>query len=331
MPAPFYNSIKGNTAGAAGTGAYTPSGNASGFEPWAGVPAGWTGMVRFEDGSTVSREYCYWNGTTLSRSTNQLAYSSTGSLPSLSSAATAAMIVDASEIMAHPATTQWRGWLPNAASTAFTNIGTTNAPTVTGTAGAVTPAPTNYLTEQCRIQITSATTANAQAGVANAGALGVVNTTTGRGGVENTFRFGASVLPTGPRLFVGLTATTFVGNTGEPSALASNFAVFGKDSTDTNIQLMTNNTGVTANKVDTGIPLVANGWYEGRVWCEPGSNKVYGLLMRLDTGAIWFGSTTTNPPASGAALHQEMVGGLSSTTGTAFILHFGSQFTRSGQ
>lgn len=327
MSAPFYNAIKGTTSGAPGTGAFTPNAAATGSRAWSVVPAGWIGMVRFEDASNAW-ELCwsYWNGTTLSRSSAQLFDSSTGSALTLTSAATAAMVIQASDVMSHVGTTKWCAWIAGTGTT-LVAVGVA-ALAVTGTASAGALATTNLLTEQVRVVETSATTANATAGVS--GGAAVVDTTAGRGGMEYVARFGASSLPTGPKLFAGLTTVTFGGSTGEPSTLAASIAAFAKDSTDTNIQLLTKD-GSTAHKTDTGIPLTANGWYEASVWIEPGSNKVYGLLIRLDTGDIWYGSTTTNPPASGSAMLTNTFGGLSATAGTAFAINIGSVSLRAGQ
>jgi hypothetical protein len=129
-----------------------------------------------------------------------------------------------------------------------------------------------------------------------------------------------------------MTSTSFSGNTGEPSALVAHVAVFGKDSTDTNIQLLVNSNAGSGTKTDTGIPLVANAWYEGSIWTEAGSTKVYALLIRMDTGDIWFGSTTTDVPATGALLMAQLLGGLNGTnTGTAFNMCMSQMIVRAGQ
>lgn len=334
MPAPFYPLIKGTTAGTPGTGAFTPNAAASGFRAWSTVPR-WTGLVRYDDGSAWELGWAVWNGTTLSRSSTQFFDSSTGSPLSLTSSATAAMVVDPNEVMPDLGSCQWRGWVPTLAGTAWANVGMSAAPATTGTLASAAIAATNYLTEQVRIQNTSATTANAQAVmVGNTGAVAVVSTSAGRGGFVSTARWGASVLPTGPRLFVGMTSATFVGNTGEPSALVAKVAAFAKDSGDTNIQLLTNDGTGGGTKIDTGIAWAANGWYESSIWCEPGSNKVNALLMRMDPGneAVWFQSTTTDVPIDGSLLFPQMMGGLNGTnTGTAIVFHGGSLFIRTGQ
>lgn len=329
MAGPFYNNIKGTTSGTPGTAAFTPNASAPGARAWSTVPAGWIGLVRYEEGSADEESYSYWDGTTLSRGANQVVGSSTGSILNLSSAATAELVADGSEIAPHPVV-PWSFWAPHISSGSM--VGTTTGPglTITGTGVAATWATTNALTEQSRIQITSATTANAQAGASIAIVCAVVNTSAGRGGFEFATRFGASQLPTGNRVFIGMTSATFVANTGEPSAFTANYATFAKDSTDTNIQLLTNSNASGGTKVDTGIPLVANGWYESSIWCDPGSNTVRALLIRLDTGAIFYATTSTDAPVNGALLFPQSLMGLSATTGTAVIMHQGGLSVRAG-
>lgn len=329
MPSPFYNCIKGTTSGTPGTGAFTPNAAATGFRAWTNVPTGWVGMVRYEDGSSWELQYSYWNGTTLSRASTQFVDSSSGSALTLTSSATAALIIDANEVMSHVGTTGWRGWIAQAQTNNTTAIG---FPTLStgGTTALTTVANTNMLTEQNRQQITSPTTANGQSAYYTITPCAVVSTTSGRGGWEFTARWGCTQIPTGPKLMIGMLNATFVAQTGEPSARVASLACFAKDSTDTNIQLLVNNNSGSGTKTDTGIALVANGFYETNVWMEPGTNKVYALLIRLDTGAIWYGTTTTDVPLDGSLMFPQMCFNLSATTGTAFITHFCSMFVRNG-
>lgn len=329
MAGPFFNGIKGTTAGTPGTGAFTPNAASAGFLAWSAVSTGWIGLVRYEDGAAWELQYSYWNGTTLSRAaTTQFVSSSSGSALTLTSAATAAMVLDANEIAPHLGV-PWRGWMPNIETATFTTLGITT-PTLTGTAAAPPLTATNRLTEQPRVQITSATTANAQAGTTSTFGVAVVSTTAGQGGGEMTFRFGCAALPTGPRVFAGLTGTTFVANTGEPSALVAHYAVLGKDSTDTNMQFLVNSNAGAGTKTDTGIPLVANSFYECAIWFNPGGNTMFMLLIRFDTGAIYYGSTATDVPATSTVLRPQILTGLSATTGTAIVLHAGAMFVRTG-
>lgn len=329
MPSPFYDAIKGTTSGTPGTGAFTPNAAATGYRAWSNVPTGWVGVVLFEDAGAKEAHWSYWNGTTLSRGTNQLAWSTTGSVLSLTSSATASLVNSGAEIQSHLATTPWFITITNRIAAGQQGFG--GAATVTGTSALGTIATTNYLTEQVRNQLTSVTTANGQAGWSYSVASALTSSSAGHGGWEFLSRWGPSGLPTGPRLFAGMTSSTFVASTAEPSALTAHVAAFAKDSTDTNIQLLVNSNAGSGTKTDTGIPLVANGWYETSIWTEPGSTTVYGLLIRLDTGDIWFGSTTTDVPANGAITMPQVLGGLNGTnTGTAFVMNMQSLMVRTG-
>lgn len=329
MAGPFYNAIKGTTAGAPGTGAFTPNAASTGFRAWSTVPTGWIGLVRYEDGSDWELSYSYWNGTTLSRGTNQRSDSSTGSALSLTSSATAAMIVDANDMAPDIGGCHTTYISSSSGATAPSLVGV-SAVTANGTGSSPAVASTNYLTEQARILYTSATTANALGGMTFSAANGLLpsSSTAGRGGWEFRSRFGASGLPTAPRVMVGGTSTTLT--TGEPSALVANVAALAKDSTDTNLQLLVNNNSGTGTKTDTGIPLVANGWYEVTLWALPGSLTIYLLLIRRDTGDIYYGSTATDVPVSGTVMLPIHVGGLSATAGTAILWQIGHIAIRTG-
>lgn len=145
------------------------------------------------------------------------------------------------------------------------------------------------------------------------------------------FRFGCTALPIGPRIFMGTTSATFIGNAAEPSAFTANYAVLGKDSTDTNLQFLVNSNAGSGTKTDTGIPLVAGGLYECSIWFDTGSVTFKMLLVRLDTGDIYHNrGTSTDTPANGALLGAEILSGLSSTTGTAIVLNFCQAVFRTG-
>lgn len=329
MPAPFYNNIKGTTAGTPGTGAFTPNAASSGYSAWSTVPTGWIGLVRYEDGSSWELSYSYWNGTTLSRASTQFFSSSSGSQLSLTSSATAALVPDGYEIQPHLGDTTIRGWLAQSNSTSQQTLAVAGV-TVTGTAASAGVATTNYLTEQHRNQITSVTTANGQAGWTSTTYM-LVSTAAGRGGFEFSCRFGASTLPTGPRLVVGVSTSSYAGSTVEPSSVTADSAFFGLDSTDTSIQLMVNSNVGGHTKTSTGIALVANGYYRAKIWCEPGSNTVNALLVREDTGAIWFGTTSTDVPSNGSIHRPTCIGSLNGTnTGTAFVMNISSMIFKSG-
>ena len=319
MAGPFFNAIKGTTAGTPGTGAFTPNAASTGFLAWSTVPTGWVGMVRYEDGTAWELQYSYWNGTTLSRAaTTQFVSSSSGSALTLTSAATAAMVADANEIAPHQVFTVGT-WFTAFGLDAVAASGILTA-SVAGTFSPATFSAATLIGGQPRISYTSATTLNAQSGVFNSTAIAAANSTAGLGGYEFSARFGGSVLVTGQRMFAGVTSVS-QNTPGEPSALVTNMAALGKDSTDTNFQFLTKD-GTTASKTNTGIPFVANGLYEVFVWSNPGSLTVFMLLIRRDTGAIYYGSKATNAPLTATGMFPQIIGGLATTTGTAFVLQF---------
>lgn len=330
MAAPLFNAIKGTTSGTPGTGAFTPNAAATGgaYAAWSAVPSGWAGLVLYADGTAWERRYGYWNGTTITRPTAGFVDSSTGSGLSLSSSATASLVVDAVAISPHMGV-PFVGFSPNIGLTGFTGVGTGVSPTITGTATAAPIATTNYLTERPRVQISSATTANSQAALTYSAAnYSVVSTAAGRGGFEVNIRFGASQFPSDVRAFLGMTDTTYASITTDPSAHVGNYCVVGRDSADTNLQLIVNNNSGSGTKTDTGIPLTANGWYEARIWANPGSNTIYCLLVRKDTGDLFYGSTSTDVPVNGALLFPQAMMKLASTTGTPVDFQLGGIIVR---
>jgi hypothetical protein len=318
-----HGAIKGTTSGTPGTGSFTPNAASTGARAWSNVAAGWIGVARFEDGSSWELAYSYWNGTVLTRAANGFIDSSSGSQLSLTSAATAALVVSADAVEAPIGAARLSAFIGGGGSLATIADGVTS---LGGSAAAHTLATTNACTEQAATKYTSNTAAN-NIGGAKGSTPVLFSTSSGHGGFDFSARFGVSQLPTGPRLFMGLYDGSYA-ITSEPSAQTGNFAAFGLDSTDTNIQFETRD-NTTTGKTDTGIPLTVGGFYLARMWAPPGGAKIYGLLIRIDTGAIWYGSRTGNLPTSGSALVTNFVAGLNGTnTGTAAVLHIGSIVTR---
>lgn len=217
----------------------------------------------------------------------------------------------------------WGSLRPLATGTTFSANGLLT-PSAYGTAGAASPANTNYRTRRHRVTYTSATTASAQAGNRVASWLYRAD------GFDFMAQFGVGGLPLNPRLFVGFQSSSGALAAGEPSAVTS-CIFFGKDSTDTNIQFCSNDGSGTASKQDTGIALAVDGWYEVRIWCESGGSDVYGRITRHDTGTTWEGTISSDLPTTTTAQHINVMGALNGTdTGTAIILDVGTIFARSG-
>jgi hypothetical protein len=316
--------VECGTTSAPGTGAFTPNAAAmTGARPWSQMPIG-PYLVRFEEGSAFELTFAWWNGTTLTRSSTQVYYSSTGSPLTLTTAATAALsyrVLDFVELQ-RKRPTRW--WSTFCGSTTAAQFGITAA-TLVGTVSGGTFATTNYLTEQNRLILTSATTASAWASVGTTSLQATINTTAGagRGGYVFETEFGCSALPTSPRMFMGMTSSSVSAIATDPSALVAHYAAFSLDAADTNIQLLTNSNASTGTKINTAIPLAANGWYYAAVWTNPGDTKVQALLIRMDTGAIFYTTTTADVPTTGATLMPFMQVGLNGTnTGTAVAFNW---------
>ncbi len=324
MPGAFHNAVKGVTGSAPGTGNYTPSAAAAACRAWSNVQAGWMGLVRFDDtGSAWEYSYCYWNGTAIVRTANGFVESSSGSQLSLTVAATAAMVIDAAAIGENNLNSG-RGWFAGIAGTTMNAVGLPPA-TVAGTAAGFAVTNTDFPSTQPRIRYSSATTANASAGVSTAMTVATSSTTAGQGGFRYKSRFGVSQTVTGPRFIFGVGSATYAAAASDPSAVVGDSYLLIKDSTDTNFQLFHSRSGPGAlsTKYDTGIPLVLLGWYEIEIWQWPGSLDVYYKFFRLDTGAIFYKkvAANANSPATGAQYRLHALGSLSATTGTALIMN----------
>lgn len=325
MASPFFDAIKAGVSGTPGTGSITIGAVTSGFRAFSAVPSNTLVDYRAEDGSAWEIGVGLWDGTTLTRT---LRYSSTGSLLSLTSAATVSLVTPAEEVQPHIGGGKWGMWTASPGGSAMGTLGLGTASS-NGSAAAATMSSSSFLGMQTRLKYTSATTADSLAGVNNSNSAACRSTTALRGGWEMVVRFGASQLPTGPRMFIGLSSG--LGVTLEPSANVQSFALFAKDSTDTNIQFVTNDGAGTGTKTDTGIAWAANDWFEAAMWCAPGGSEVFGSLVRLNnpTGGIWYGSRTTDLPASGTLMAPYVLGSLNGTnTGTAIILEIGSVYLR---
>jgi hypothetical protein len=321
VAAPFFDNIQGTVTSGPGTGAFTPTAAGGNALAWSTLPANQILNYRADEGSTWETGVGLWNGTTLSRNLDQ---SSSGSLINFGTGVIITASIPSTEVQPHIGGGHWGLVTASPNVSAFDKLGL--VPVDVGTAAASAVASTNYLTRQHRAKRTSLTTANALAGLTFANASVYRSTTAFMGGFEFVARFGCSGLPTGPRLCVGVGAANMAA--ADPSGLL-NMAAFIKDSADTNIQFATNDGTSTATKVDTGIPLVANSFYEMSIWQNPGEAKIYYSLVRLDTGAVKLGSVTADLPVADTAMLPQIQGSLAATIGTAIVMEISSLYLRS--
>lgn len=308
--------------GAPGTGSFTPSILTRGVNN-AQMRSGMCGLFRFDDGSAWEVRWGFYTGSVITRPTNGFVASSTGSGLSLSAAAIATMLSPLG-LFQRGRGEHIFGVQPVGANSANLFSQGTLAPTALGTAGGAALADTNLFTRQQRNLYTSATTANA-----NGGFVGQVPIHSRNQGLHLAARFGASQLPTAPRVTIGWSLESS-SSVVEPSTLPD-LALFAKDSTDTNLQFMVNDNAGAATKSDTSIAFAINTWYEAAIWCDPAGTTMFGLLADYTNQALWYGSAGSNLPTAGTLLYPRVNGALNGTnTGTAIIFHFGGLYIRSG-
>jgi hypothetical protein len=311
------------SSAAAGTGSFTPSNAAKGMFAMGQLRVGQAALFRFDDGAAWELRWGFYTGSAITRPANGFVASSSGS--GLTLTANAVVTLMSPLGLWHRGMGEWVGSLVPVNGSSSISASGFAAAAADGTLGSVTPADTSLFTRQVRNSCTSATTANAAGGVRS----GSTQSTSRNAGLHFTSRFGASQLPTAPRLCVGLSNATGA-LAGEPSAL-TDVLLFGKDSTDTNIQMMVNDNAGTASKQDTSIALAINVLYEAAVWCDPAGATVYGLLIDYTNQALWYGTAASNLPTAGTGMGARSGGSLNGTdTGTALIFYFGGLYLRAG-
>lgn len=146
-----------------------------------------------------------------------------------------------------------------------------------------------------------------------------------------SYKFGFTQFPTSPRCMIGGAGTNTVSSATEPSALTTNMVIVGFDSTDTNMQFITNNNSGAGTKTDTGIARAINTWYQYAQWVLPGSLEWHQMLIDHTNGTIYYRKTSTDCPATGVGLQPHIVAQLTASTGTAIILQLGEVMLKMGR
>lgn len=173
-----------------------------------------------------------------------------------------------------------------------------------GSAGAPAVTSTNRLSNAYRHTRATAGTAGSEAGLRLSSQFARRDA-----GFTYEFRGGIETLTAGMRLLIGLRASTaFPGNV-DPSSL-TNVIGFGRDTADTNIQLIHNDASGTATKADTGIALAAGDELYVRIHCDPNGDyevtlKKFGaanLTNTPDVGGTYTATVSTDIPAASTLL-----------------------------
>lgn len=126
------------------------------------------------------------------------------------------------------------------------------------------------------------------------------------GGFYSVFRFGWETNVANTRLLIGHWGATYTG-ANDPSNATDAFFI-GKDSGDSNLQVMHNDGSGTCTKVDLGSNFPANtsaaDMYEARLYCPPNGSTMYYWVKNLISGTEVEGSVTTNLPTGTVALNM---------------------------
>jgi hypothetical protein len=323
MAGPLYNNIAGTVTANPTTGSFTPTGAYTGSVAWSSVP---TGVYPYRADGAAGWEigFTLWNGTTLTRGP---LYSSNSNAAVSFGTDVVIQLTNASErVQSHLAATKWGMWVPLMAGSGMTNFGLA-APTIAGTASAAAVTSTNMFTRMPRLQTTTTPVANGLVSILGnsfAGSGLIYSTDSNDVGFELVCRFGFSVLPTNPRIFIGMAGVVAGMTTVEPSTL-NNSIWFGKDSTDTNWQLVRR--GTSATKTDVGFAPALNVPYEVSISKSPGNSDVKATLFCLDGSQAPYvariAAGAANLPATNSGQVPAVQLGLNGTDlGTGATLHF---------
>jgi hypothetical protein len=165
-------------------------------------------------------------------------------------------------------------------------------------------ASTNLRTSSKRLELASVAGANSAACLRGPSTNSLYfwrGNAAGLGGFFSSHRFAVSTTTANQQLFIGLwDRTTNPAGTQVPSN-QTNIIGAGWDSADTNLQIMHNDSGGTATKVDLGASFPANNTtaiYDMKLYAEPNGSNVLYEVTRLDTGTVTTGTLSTNLPSN---------------------------------
>jgi hypothetical protein len=136
------------------------------------------------------------------------------------------------------------------------------------------------------------------------------------GGFYAVVRFGVESNLANSRIMAGVNGN-WAGNNDVSNS--TDCFVFGKDSADSNLQVMYNDNAGTCTKVDLGASFPATtsaaDMYEGRLYCPPNGSTMYYWIKNLMSGAEASGDTgvSTNIPTTTTAMNLGVWFGTGST------------------
>lgn len=190
-------------------------------------------------------------------------------------------------------------WLPGTGTTAAISFG--GAWTVAATQAHPAITTTNMLSQMKRATYTTSTTIGNAAGVRASAVSCWRGNAAGLGGFFFFARLGVVTFQAAMQIWCGLSAVTGLLG-GEPSA-QNNTVAMGKDSTDTNWQLIFRD-GSTTTKVDLGLAVAANQVLDVMFFCPPNGSNITARVRRIDVDSVLADNTvhTDNLPTSASLL-----------------------------
>lgn len=185
--------------------------------------------------------------------------------------------------------------------------------TANGTASRQGIATTGKLAASTRLRFTTTAAANAAGGVYTAQDNVFVSSTADLGGFFFYARVGWDSVASGARIFVGFSTATTAGIvTSDPSATANSIGL-GKDSGDTNYQLLRVNSSGTITKSDLGFAPATNDLIEVYLWAAPGSTTINAQIYDVTNTTTRLAATAyTDGPAASTLLRTHIMGGTGS-------------------
>lgn len=186
-------------------------------------------------------------------------------------------------------------WLPNTGTTASIAFGISWSNRSSGTGAALShPAISSgsAITSMRRTTFSTGTTETGSSGTSPSADTNWRGNAAGLGGFEFSPRFAVETFAADIRVFVGMCAQANA-LTSEPSSL-TRISGIGKDSTDTNWQIMhRDTTALATTKVDTGIPVTAGQILDLSVFCPPFVDWIAFSVSDAVTGSSLFTYTAT--------------------------------------
>lgn len=192
-------------------------------------------------------------------------------------------------------------YLVTPGTTTAMNVQGGPAPTVVGTMTHPNLTTTSIRQQMSRAQILSAATANSAAEVRVAFARVCRGDSAGVGGFFARFRFSIVSTVANQRTLVGLTSSTAAIAVTQDPVLLTQIIGLGNASTDTNLQMLSNDAAGSAVKVDLGSSFPAQGVddvYELTLFAAPNSSSIGYKVERFATPAVAEGMLSTDLPTS---------------------------------